>query len=325
MATLAEEIEAGHIRALVTLAGNPVLSTPNGARLERALERLEFMASLDFYVNETTRHADVLLAPSSPLARDHFDVGLNAFAVRNVAKYSEPVFERAPSERHDWEVCLGLLSRLEAPGRLLPAAIRKLLSFGPRGWIDLGMRVGPHKLTVRKLLKHAHGLDLGPLEQTLVGRLGGRKVQLAPERFLADLPRLRATLEAAVPELVLIGRRTLRSNNSWMHNCEVLVKGPQRCSLLMHPTDADARGINGQAVLESEVGRVEVPVVRTDEVMPGVVCLPHGWGHHRPGTRLSVAEAHAGVSINDVIDERRVDGLSGTSALNGQPVTVRPA
>ena len=325
VATLAEEIEAGHIRALVTMAGNPVLSTPNGPRLARALERLEFMASVDFYVNETTRHADVLLGPSSPLARDHFDVGLNAFAVRNVAKYSGPVFERGPDERHDWEVCLGLLSRLEAPGRVIPALLRKLLSFGPRGWIDLGMRAGPHKLTVRKLAKHVHGLDLGPLEPTLVRRLGGRKIQLAPERFLADLPRLRATLGAPVPELVLISRRQLRSNNSWMHNCEVLVKGPQRCTLQMHPLDADALGIDGRAVVESDVGRIEVPVVRTDEVMRGVVCLPHGWGHHRPGARLSVAEAHAGESINDVIDERRVDGLSGVSALNGQPVTVRPA
>ena len=325
VATLAEEIEAGNIRALVTMAGNPVLSTPNGARLEKALASLDFMVSIDPYMNETTRHANVLLAPSSPLARDRFDIGFNAFSVRNVAKYSGPVFPRGNDERDDWEIALGLWSRLEAPGRALPAVLRRLVGFGPRRWIDLGMRVGPHKLTVKQLEQNPHGLDLGPLEQTLVKRLRGRKVQLAPPRFLGDVPRLRALLAEAVPDLVLIGRRTLRSNNSWMNNCDVLSKGPERCTLLMHPDDADARGINGRAVIESDVGRIEAPVVRSDEVMPGVVCLPHGWGHHRPGTRMRVAAARAGVSINDVMDDRRVDALSGASALNGQPVTVTPA
>jgi anaerobic selenocysteine-containing dehydrogenase len=283
------------------------------------------MVSVDPYVNETTRHADVLLAPASPLASDRFDVGFNAFSVRNVAKYSGPVFEREAEERHDWEIALGLWSRLEVPGRALPRVLRKLVGVGPRRWIDTGMRFGPHKLTVKYLERFPHGLDLGALEPRLVDRLRGRKMQLAPARFVADVPRLRALLEQDIPELVLIGRRTLRSNNSWMNNCEVLSKGKGRCTLMMNPADADALGINGRAVIESDVGRIEAPVVRTDELMRGVVSLPHGWGHHRPGTRLTVASARAGVSVNDVVDEQRIDALSGVSALNGQPVRVSPA
>jgi len=324
VATLAEEIEAGHIRALLTIAGNPVLSTPDGPRTQRALEKLDFMVSIDPYTNETTRHADVQLPPASALCADHFDAALNLVAVRNVARYAPAVFDPPPGARRDWEICLDLWSRLEAPGKALPAALRALLGGGPRRWIDLGLRAGPYPLTVSKLAAHPHGLDLGPLQPVLVERLRGRRIQLAPERFIADLPRLRATLEDRAPELVLIGRRTLRSNNSWMHNLPLLVRGPERCVLLMHPEDARHNGIEGRAIVESDIGTIEVPVVLTEDLMRGVVCLPHGWGHHRPGAQLSVAAQRPGASYNDLTDARRVDPLSGTSALNGLSVRVRP-
>ncbi len=325
VAALAEEIEAGAVRALLTSAGNPVLSAPNGSRLERALAGLDFMVSIDPYLNETTRHAHVLLPPASPLTRDHYDVALHAFAVRNAAKFGPRVFERAADERGDWEICLGLWSRIEAPGRVLPAILRGLVGREPRRWLDLLLRTGPERLSVARLLRAPSGIDLGPLRPTLVSRLRGRRIDLAPQVFLDDLPRLEATLDAPAPPLVLIGRRQLRSNNSWMHNLRPLVKGPARCTLQVHPDDVARLGLSKRARVESAVGAVEVPVEPTEDVMPGVVSLPHGWGHSRPDMQMQVAAAHAGASANDVVDDARVDALSGTAALNGQPVTVSPA
>jgi anaerobic selenocysteine-containing dehydrogenase len=335
-AVLAEEIETpgeGQIRALITSAGNPVLSVPGGPRLERALGTLDFMVSIDPYLNETTRFAHVILPPTSPLERAHYDIALNAFAVRNVAKYSPPLFERAEGERHDWEICLALWTRLGAPRHLGPLARlveRGLGRLGPEAIVDLALRTGPHRLSLRKLRAAVHGLDLGPLEPRLPERLEtpDRAVQLAPAALLADLPRLERRW-ARPPDggLVLIGRRHLRSNNSWMHNSERLVKGPPRCTLLIHPEDAAARALvdGGRARVSTRTGAIELPVEVTDEVMRGVVSVPHGWGHGRQGARLRVAAQTPGASVNDIVDPAAIDELSGTSALTGQAVEVAPA
>ncbi len=346
--TLAEEIETpgdGQIRALITVAGNPVLSAPNGRRLDAALDRLDFMVSIDPYLNETTRHADVILPPTSSLERSHYDVALAAFSVRNVAKYSPPLFERGPDQRHDWEICAELLTRLKVPagplGLARKAARRALLALGPEAILEAGLRAGPHGLrkgtaglSLAKLRAQPHGVDLGALEPRLPARLNtpDHRIKLTPPVYLTDLPRLERRLAdwsrpRAPGELLLIGRRHLRSNNSWLHNSARLVKGKPRCTLLMHPTDAAARGlVDGDPVrLGSRTGSITVPVELADAMMPGVVSLPHGWGHDRAGTRTAVATAHAGASINDVTDEGFVDLLSGTAALSGVSVTVERA
>jgi anaerobic selenocysteine-containing dehydrogenase len=335
-ACLAEEIEAGQIRALVTLAGNPVASVPNGARLSRALERLEVMVSLDLYRNETTRHAHVLLPTTFGLEREHFDLLLSALAVRNVARWSAPVFAPPPGVRDDWTILADLACAFarHTPERgKRPAVVARVVrALGPRRAFDLALRAGPHRLSLRKLERHRHGLDLGPLRPRFPDSLytRDRRIHLAPQRFLDDLPRLEASLEAwpsHAGELRLIGRRSLRSNNSWMHNSQRLVKGREACTLLMHPGDASARGLTSGARvrLRSRVGEVEVPLEVSDDVAPGVVSLPHGWGHAKPDVELRVARAHAGASINDVTDEERVDALSGNAAFSGTPVTVERA
>jgi anaerobic selenocysteine-containing dehydrogenase len=335
-ATMAEEMEGegdGRIRALVTFAGNPVLSTPNGARLERALSRLEYMVSIDLYRNETTRHAHVILPTSFGFERDHYDLAFYALSVRNVARYVKPLVPRPPGVRGDFETLLDLAMAVRRHGggrrgAMLGATLRAARMLGERRLLDLLLRFGPYGLSLRKLERNPHGIDLGPLRSQLVARLGGRRMQLAPAVFLRDLERLEATLSRpAANGLVLIGRRALRSNNSWMHNSLRLVKGPPGCVLLMHPEDAAKRGIvpGGRVRVTSRVGSVEVPVAFSDEVRPGVVSLPHGWGHARDGASLSVASAHAGASLNDLTDDHSVDALSGNAAFNGIPVSVTPA
>jgi anaerobic selenocysteine-containing dehydrogenase len=336
MAVLAAEISTpgdGQIRALITSAGNPVLSSPGGPALETALRGLDFMVSIDPYLNETTRFANVILPGTSALQRSHYDAALNAFAVRNVAKYSPPVFERPADARHDWEICAALFSRLRVPrvGRgLVERVITKL---GPEGVLELGLRFGPwglrkgrNGLTLAKLRAAPHGIDLGALEPRLPERLGHRDrvIHLAPKVYLDDLARLERRWARPPTGLVMIGRRHLRSNNSWMHNSERLVKGPPRCTLLIHPDDAAARGLvdGGTAKVSTARGQIALPIEISDIVMPGVVSVPHGWGHGRPGTRLRVAAANAGESVNDILDPNFVDELSGTSALTGQPVEV---
>jgi anaerobic selenocysteine-containing dehydrogenase len=336
VACLAEEIEAGEIRALVTLAGNPVASVPNGARLSRALDRLDVMVSLDLYKNETTRHAHVLLPTTFGLERDHFDLLLSALAVRNVVRWSPAVFAPPAGVRDDWAILADLACAFarHTPerGRMPGIVARTARALGPRRLFDLALRAGPYRLSVRKLEKHPHGIDLGPLRPRFPGSLytPDRRIHLAPRRFLDDLPRLEASLERRpgnAGELQLIGRRTLRSNNSWMHNSQRLVKGREACTLLMHPGDASARGLTSGARvrLRSRVGEVEVPLEVSDEVAPGVVSLPHGWGHGKADVELRVARAHAGASINDVTDDERVDALSGNAAFSGTPVTVERA
>jgi anaerobic selenocysteine-containing dehydrogenase len=346
-AALAEEIDTpgrDQVRALVTSAGNPVLSTPNGGRLEKGLAQLEFMVAIDIYLNETTRHAHLILPPTSALEHDHYDLVFHVLAVRNTVKYSPALFAPQGDTRHDWQIFLELARRLDiAKGRNSPG--RRLLrsalgAMGTRGVLDLLLRTGPHGsgfrpwgrgLGLRRLEDAPHGIDLGPLEPCLPERLAtpGRRIDLAPAAFVADLERLRARLGAADlgRGLRLIGRRDLRSNNSWMHNSERLVKGRDRCTLLMHPEDAARQGLaDGQAVsVRSRSGAVRAVLHVTGDVMPGVVCLPHGWGHHREGTRLRVARAHAGASLNDLTDEQRVDALCGTAAFSGTPVEVAPA
>ncbi|MGN6105054.1 MAG: molybdopterin dinucleotide binding domain-containing protein, partial [Kofleriaceae bacterium] len=336
VSALAEEIETpgkGQIHALVTCAGNPVLSTPGGPRLERALGSLDFMVSIDPYINETTRLAHVILPPTSPLERSHYDLALNAFAVRNVAKYSPPLWRRAATARHDWEICLALWTRLGAPRWLGPGGrvVEKLLgALGPEAILDLALRTGPHRLSLSRLRDAVHGVDLGPLEPRLPARLRtpDRKLHLAPVEYVADLQRLERR-HAAPPgrELVLIGRRHLRSNNSWMHNSERLVKGPPRCTLLIHPEDAAARSLvdGGRARISTARGAIELPVEVTDAVMRGVVSVPHGWGHGRPGVQLRVARRVPGASVNDIVDPGVVPALAGTSARPGPRVEVRPA
>jgi anaerobic selenocysteine-containing dehydrogenase len=342
VAALAEEILTdgpGRIRALVVLGGNPVLSTPNGGQLEKALGTLEFLVAVDPYLNETTRHAHVLLPPTTALEREHYDVVFHLLAVRNTAKWSQALFRPGPGAKHDWEIFQALTQRLRSPGkarllRPLRAVVDRLLT--PRRLIDFGLRSGPygmrsrHRLSVSRLEDNPHGIDLGPLEPSLPGRLmtPGKRIQLAPELLVRDLARVESELLASPRarngELLLVGRRDLRSNNSWMHNSQRLVKGPERCTLLMHPDDARARGLaQGQTVqVRSRVGSISVRLELTDAVMPGVVSLPHGWGHGRPGVQLRVATAHAGVSVNDLTDDQAVDALLGTAAFSGTPVHV---
>jgi anaerobic selenocysteine-containing dehydrogenase len=339
VATLADEITTagpGQIRGLITSAGNPVLSAPSGDALDRALPQLEFMVSIDPYINETTRHAHLILPPTSPLERDHYNLIFAMLSIRNRARYGQAVFARAPEQRHDWEIFLELASRLG--GRTSPAkragwAILRRLGarLGPSAVLDLALRTGPHKLSLRRLIDHPHGIDLGPLEPQLPERLATptRRIDLAPAVYLADLERLARTAErpvAAGGELQLIGRRQLRSNNSWMHNSPRLVKGPERCTLLVHPDDAAARSLRDGAPVRvsSAAGTVVVPVAISDEVMPGVVSLPHGWGHRGP-VELRVARDHAGTSANVLTDNKVVDPLSGNACFNGVPVTVEPA
>jgi anaerobic selenocysteine-containing dehydrogenase len=339
VSVLAEEIETpgdGQIRALITSAGNPVLSAPGGPRLEKAFANLDFMVSIDPYINETTRLAHVILPPTSPLERSHYDAALNAFAVRNVAKYSPALFERAADTRHDWEICLALWTRLGTPRFLGPGSwlVQRLLGkLGPEPIIDLALRTGPHRLSLAKLRKAPHGLDLGPLESRLPKRLAtkDKKLELAPMPYLGDLDRLEQlgapTAGSRASDLILIGRRHLRSNNSWMHNSERLVKGPPRCTLMIHPQDATSRDLadGGRARISTTKGAIELLVEVTADIMPGVVSIPHGWGHGRRGVKLRVASEHAGESVNDILDPAQIDELSGTSVLTGQRVEVSRA
>lgn len=341
---MAEEMEQkgeGQIRALITIAGNPVLSTPNGKRLDAALSKLDFYCAIDIYRNETTRHAHVILPPTFALEHDHYDVVFHTLAVRNTARYSLPVFPASPEQRHDWQILGELAVRLTESGSPLdwlasPLKRAVAAQADPRRIVDALLRTGPygalteHKLTLDAVAAHTHGLDLGPLLPSLPGRLstGDKKVHLAPDRFVADLPRLEATLtreaRASRDTLSLISRRDLRSNNSWCHNSERLLRGKDRCTLRMHPMDAETRGLrDGQRVrVRSASGEIAVPLELSDEMMPGVVCMPHGFGHGREGAALDVAAQHAGVSINDVTDESLLDGLAGTANLAGVTVTV---
>ncbi len=346
VAAMAEEMLTegpGQIKALVTSAGNPVLSTPNGRELDRALAGLEFMVSIDPYINETTKHAHIILPPSSSLERSHYDIAFNLLAVRNTTKFSPALFERAAGTRHDWEIFLELQQRIE-PANWINGVKGKLAKqfLRPERILDLGLRFGPYGdkynpfskgLNLRKLKQAVHGIDLGPLQPCLPQRLrtGDKRIELAPDVLVKDVERVKAKFDGAeLPSnghLLLIGRRQLRSNNSWMHNSPRLLRGKPQCTMLMHPADAASRDlVSGQSVwVLSKVGSVEVPLEISEEMMPGVVSIPHGWGHDRSGVQLEVAQQHAGSSINDVTDHLAIDELCGTAAFNGTWVTVEAA
>ncbi len=350
---LAEEIETpgdGRIRALITVGGNPALSAPNSNRLQPALASLEFMVSVDPYVNETTRNADVILPSPSILTKSHYDVAFYQFALRNVANYSPPVLPAEDGAMDEWKSIAKLALIAQGMGADAdPAALDDLVirgmaeragldpdetiaelapRVGPERMLDLMLRTGPYKLTLDELLDHPHGIDLGALEPRVpdVLRTASGMIEMGAEPLLADVPRLKAALgRRASGGLVLIGRRHLRSNNSWMHNVGVLMKGKPRCTLQIHPDDAQRLALHGKAKVTSRTGAVVVDVEVTDAVMPGVVSLPHGWGHDLPGVEMDIARANAGVNSNVLADEELFDPLSGNAVLNGVPVEVSPA
>ncbi len=344
IATLADEIITpgdGQVRALLVCAGNPVLSAPNGRRLDDALPTLDFMVAIDFYLNETNRHADVILPPTAPFEHDHYDVVFHALAVQNTAKFSPAAIAPTPGSKHDHEIILELARRMElgpflAPlqkllgslgGQLTPMrVIAAAIAMGP-----YGLRRGRKALTLKQVRASQHGIDLGPLQP---GRFPealwtkGKRIDAAPALFVDELDVVRTTFVDGEPvdddRLTLTGRRHLRSNNSWLHNSERLTKGRDRCTLAMHPDDAAARGLDDGVVVRvtSRVGQVEVALQHDDDMTLGVVSLPHGWGHDKDGTRWRVAEANAGVSVNDLTDHELLDTLSGNAGFNEVRVQV---
>ncbi|ORA14990.1 molybdopterin-dependent oxidoreductase [Mycobacterium asiaticum] len=356
---LVEEIATpgeGQLKALITVAGNPVLSSPGGDKLDEALPMLEAMISVDNWVNETTRHADVILPGLSPLEQPHHDDLVLQFAIRSFANYSAPVFD--PGDRpHEWEILIrltglctgtpaeevdvaaiddGFFDYLAFTRGLDGATIRRHYEHGgPERMLDLTLRTGPFGdrygenpggLTLELLKANPNGIDFGPMVPQLPDILGtpDKKIRLAPQYLLDDLPRLAARLDRPADPLVLVNRRHLRSNNSWLHNVPALMKGRDRCTLLMHPQDAARCRISDEDIVtvKSESGEIKVPVEITDAIRPGVVSMPHGWGHDRPGTRLSVASSSPGVNTNVLSPPTFVDEPSGNGVLNGIPVTV---
>ncbi|RHW28682.1 molybdopterin oxidoreductase family protein [Nocardioides immobilis] len=346
VATLADEILTpgnGQVRALVTVMGNPCVSTPRAGRLDEALERLDFMVSFDVYLNETTRHADVILPGPTPLERDHYDLLLYQYAVRNVANWTPAVVQTdVPQE---WETMLRLVGVLQGMGpdadvaaldaaladgiaRLNGVAVTEGLA-GPRRLLDVLLKAGPYDVTLADLEAAPHGLDLGPLQPRLPEVLSTASglVELAPAAIVDDVPRLVAALDRpAAPGMVLIGRRHLRSNNSWMHNLEPLAGGGNDCSAHVHPDDAARLGLvdGGACTMTSRVGAITLPVVVTDRIRPGVVSVPHGWGHDVDGTRTEVAARRPGVNSNVLTDDTVLDVPTGTGVLNGIPVELLP-
>ncbi|TSA86379.1 molybdopterin-dependent oxidoreductase [Deinococcus detaillensis] len=320
VAALAEEFQTpgeGQLKAFVTIAGNPVLSTPNGEALDEALANAEFMVSIDPYLNATTRRAEVILPPAVGLETQHYDVVFHHFAVRNTARISDPIFPIAEDQRFDYQIFEGLRQRLSGE-----------TGSSPDERLELGLKHGPRRTSLAELRAAPHGRDYGPMQPSLPGRLltANGRINAAPAVMLADLPRLEKVLNAQVPELVLIGRRQLRSNNSWMHNVPRLMRGANRCTLMLSGADAARLGItDGQSVeVRSRVGAVTVPAEITDTLMAGVVSLPHGFGHGKVGVRLGVAAAHAGASLNDLTDPEYLDELTGNTAASGVAVTVKP-
>lgn len=370
MACLAEEIEtpgAGQVRALITVASNPVLSAPNGPRIARALEQLEFMVSVDVYLNETTRHADVVLPGLSPLHEPHYDIAFPQLSWRNQARYSAAVFappaDRPAHHQGEWQTLLRLAAVLKGRGasadlqalddEMLAEDIRRQLGAtaddatvaavmagsaslaGPLRLVDLALRAGPwgdafgarpDGLNLARLAAASGGIDLGPLQPRLPGllRTPSGRIELAPPALLQELPALWADLDSPEPGLVVIGRRDVRSNNSWMHNLPTLAKGPERCTLMMHPDDAAARGLrDGQMVqVRSSSGCVQAPLQITDSLRRGVVSLPHGWGHDQPGSGMTLAALRPGANFNALLDDGVLDRPSGNAVLAGVPVEV---
>ncbi len=332
-ASMIEEMtEAGEerLRVLVTVAGNPVLSTPDGSALAEAIADLDFRVAVDFYINETTRHADVILPPTSALERDQYDLVFHGFAVRNTARWTPAVFEPNDHQLHDWQIFAELTRRLaDRLGEPLTPQASAALTASPADLVQQLLDTGG-RTTMAELVEHPEGVDLGPLRPTMPERLQTpeHRIDLTPTLITDDLVRLRAALEVPAPttgELLLIGRRHKQDCNSWLHNTPRLTRGKPRHHLLMHPDDLAVRGISdgSRVVVSARVGQVEVEVTGTDDLMRGVVSLPHGYGHQVEGVRLGHASTVLGVSINDLTDPALLD-LSGNAALSGVPVTVSP-
>ncbi|KZZ63161.1 MAG: molybdopterin-dependent oxidoreductase [Oleiphilaceae bacterium] len=381
---IADQIETKgeqQIRAMITIAGNPVISSPNSNRLEKAFNSLDFMLCVDSHLNETTKHADLILPGTSQLEQSHYDVALNMLAVRNVAKYSPALFNAPKNSKHDWQIMHELTHRLSAGGSLVNgvkelARYRTLKQMGPDGVLDVLLRIGPYGtqlpgtssigaflidtiqdifspshplrkaldngpygsqnrglskgLCIASLKNYPHGVDLGSLQSALPDRLftKHKHIQLVPKSYMTDMPRLRKRLQelsnTKEPVMLLIGRRDVRSNNSWMHNTPRLVKGKNRCTAQINTADAKRLKLkHGELVkVSSDYGAVTIPCEVTDDIMTGVMSIPHGWGHDHEGTRLSVASQKPGVNLNVLISDQFVDKLTGTSALNGMPVRV---
>ncbi|GGQ32376.1 molybdopterin oxidoreductase family protein [Streptomyces mutabilis] len=372
LSALAEEIdtatdEGEPVRALLTIAANPVLSAPDGDRLDKALASLDFMVSVDPYLNETSRHAHVVLPPPPPAQSPHHDFALNTLAVRNQVRYSRPAVPLEPGRMAETEILARLTLAVAGrhgtdPAAVDAMAVRQTLGKavgdphspvhgrdpgelaaqltgenGPERRLDLMLRLGPYGdgfgarpdgLTLQRLLAHPHGIDLGPLRPRLPRPLKTRsgRVELLPGPIAADLPRLGQALAERPAGLLLVGRRHLRSNNSWMHNVPALTGGSNRCTLHLHPDDAERLGVrDGQPVrVKGAGGEVTAPAEVTDTVRPGVVSLPHGWGHDRPNTRLTHAATVPGVNVNQLLDGGTLDPLSGNAVLNGVPVELAP-
>ncbi|MDI1340101.1 molybdopterin oxidoreductase family protein [Polaromonas sp.] len=362
MTCLAEEIETpgpGQVRALITVASNPVLSSPNGARLAQALDSLDFMVSLDIYVNETSRHADVILPGPSPLEDMHYDVAFPQFSWRNHARYSAPVFAAPQGQPAEWETLLKLAAIVQGEGAGADAGQLDDRHFaedakkrfgdhadavidamqglrGPDRLLELALRTGPYGdqfgrdpagLTLAKVQAAPNGIDLGELQPRMpeLLRTPSGKIELAPPSLLKDLQRAAQAITQPVPAMVIVGRRDVRSNNSWMHNLPVLAKGPMRCTALVHPDDAKRLGLtDGAPARISNQGRsIEAQVQVSEEMMPGVVSLPHGWGHGLPGTRMALAAERPGANLNALLDEDWRDPLSGNAVLSGVPVELQ--
>lgn len=370
VACMIEEMEepgAGQIRAIVTIGGNPVLSTPNGNRLDAALSKLDFMVSVDCYLNETTRHAHVLLPVPSHLQRSHYDISFYQLAVRNIAHYSDPVFDLDAGQLAEWEIILRLTAAVstqqlgEHPigilddflmqqmiqqeitsessplsGRDSEEILRALGSQrGPRRMLDFLLRMGPYGdcfggnpdgLSLDKLKMYPHGLDLGPLQPRIpeVLRTASGKIEVAPSELLKDVERMRGDLSCKTDSIVLVGRRDLRSNNSWMHNLSALMKGGARCELLIHPEDATLLGVanHSAALVVTETGKIEVGIEYTEDIMPGVVSLPHGWGHNQSHTKLQIANQHPGINVNRLTNVVETEAITGNAILNGVAVRI---
>ena len=364
MTCLAEEIETpgtGQVRALITIASNPVLSSPNGARLAAALDTLDFMVSMDIYLNETSRHADVILPAPSPLEDSHYDVAFPQLSWRNHARYSPPVFEMPKGQMPEWATLMKLVAIAEGgdtraepaelasrdferdAARLFAERAPEIVDAtahlqGPLRLLDVALRSGPYGdqfgdnpdgLSLAKVQASPAGIDLGELGPRLpeLLRTPSGKVELAPAQLIEDLKRPLQDLARAAPAMVIIGRREVRSNNSWMHNLPLLAKGPERCTALVHPEDAQRLGLadGTMARITSRGGSIEARVQLSGDMMPGVVSLPHGWGHSLPGTRMALAAQRPGANLNALLDEHWRDPVSGNAVLSGIPVELTAA
>ncbi|WP_417594141.1 molybdopterin oxidoreductase family protein [Parasphingorhabdus sp.] len=328
MVTFADEMlrdDDERIRSLFVVTGNPVLSAPDGAKLDRALERLDLMVSFDMYVTATSRHADYILPPCGPLEKDHYPFFFGPLAIRNYASYSPAIIELQDGEKTDWEIIAELTREILAQDGQDVPNIRE-----PRDVLDGMLQSSPAGLTLAEVEAAPNGIDLGPLRPCMAERLrtGDKMILCAHPDFLAELQRFAVSLDNEQPDsLRLIGRRHVRQNNSWLHNSKRLFKGPDRCTLMIHPDDAAARGLSdgAMATVTSRVNSVDISVEVSDDVMPGVVSIPHGFGHGRKGVGLSVAGEKPGVSINDLTDTESFDPLSGNAVLNAVSVTVEAA